>query len=361
MPRMLALATVSQSLALQAPSAWPIARSLGLEITFAAARDSWSASLEQWGDYRQIRGHRGLDASALLRMAADLRRLSRENWDLVQVQTPIAAALWRIVASSRSRTRTLYVAHGLHFQPSEPWYRGIPARVVEVVLARRAHAMALVSEEDYAWVRSLPAVLRPSLLMQLPGAGVETKRFSSATPAREVRHPYVLFCGELNQNKDPVAAIKSVELARTTVPNLSLVIVGDGPLADKIQDLSYPWLKWIRRTDAVPELMAGASALLAPSAREGVPRVIIEALAAGTPVIARSNRGSRELLRDGAGILFDGPVDPQVWANELVSVLREAPSREFLMCRAAHYDVEYFNRSYSDLLKTCLKEFTDGP
>lgn len=357
MADMLVLSTVARSLALQSPGAWPLARAHGLDLTFAASEDGWSDALAEHGRFVPLRGTRTLQPAALVRLAQDLRRLATaRDWDLVQVQTPIVAGLWRAVAPAHVRRRTVYVAHGFHFQRGDRSLSSQVYRTAEGLLAHRTLGLATVAAEDAAWARNLPRPLRPRHAVALPGAGVEVSRFRLARPVTDVPPPYALFCGDLNPNKDPVLAVAAVDAARENHPDLRLVIIGEGPLRAEVEQAATmrPWLRLVDRTDRMESWMAGAAVLLAPSHREGVPRVVIEALAAGTPVVARANRGSRELLGGGVGTVLASTTSAAAWARAIGDVLTTTPPRQAMARRAESYDVGAFETAYADLLSTLL-------
>jgi glycosyltransferase involved in cell wall biosynthesis len=124
----------------------------------------------------------------------------------------------------------------------------------------------------------------------------------------------VLVVGHLIERKDPVLALRAwarwSEAARCPT---RLVVVGDGPLAESLRSeigalgcgsevLLVP--------RATPEDLswwyAAADLLLLTSRREGRPNVVLEALAAGRPVLATDAGGTGELLRGLEGMLVQG-------------------------------------------------------
>ncbi|WP_127573307.1 glycosyltransferase [Georgenia faecalis] len=351
-PTMLVLSAVSRSLALQSPASWDVARDRGMELTFAAAEDAWTPELARWGAFLPLRGTRSVRPAGLARMAADLRRLAERDWDLVQVQTPIVAALWRLLAPAHLRDRTVYVVHGLHAQRDDRGVGPAAVRALEALLAPRAAAVATVSVEDAAWFRALPGLLHPRTIRSLPGAGVDVSRFRDAEPLASAPRPFALFCGDLNANKDPLLAVAAVERCRAAHPDLGLVVVGEGPLAPVLAELAEdrPWLTLVPRTLDVGAWLAAAAVLLSPSRREGVPRVVIEALAVGTPVVARENRGSRELLVGGAGTILPAGATAEEWARTVAGVLDGSVPHRPTIGRAWAYDVSAFRPAYARLL-----------
>ena len=230
----------------------------------------------------------------MIRGRRQFKGLLRErNWDLVQVQSPVAAALSRTVGRIH-QLPSIYVAHGFHFHTDGRPSTNVAFAAVESLLAWRTSAVAVVSAEDFRMALRL-GMHRHSLLWRLPGAGVDLSRFrrGDSPPAQA---PVALFCGELNENKDPLLVLRVVHEVRRCGVDLRVVLVGDGPLRDKVANWGH--LEWVTthrsvRPDELASLMASASLLIAPSHREGLPRVLIEAIAAGLPVVARANRGSR--------------------------------------------------------------------
>lgn len=164
--------------------------------------------------------------------------------------------------------------------------------------------------------------------------------------------PYVLFVGELNSNKNPVFAIDVVREARLDDPTLSAVIIGDGPLRPEIEALAdaNDWVLYIPRSNTVGSWLRSTEALLAPSAREGLPRVVIEALASGKPVLSRANRGSSELLRNHPDWLFPATATAADWARRLTEVRRSRPDPETLTDEARPYDIAAFDHAFREML-----------
>lgn len=144
----------------------------------------------------------------------------------------------------------------------------------------------------------LPAdriVVKPNLVEPDPGMG-------SHDGANAV------FVGRLSAEK----GIETLLDAWEQLPdNISLKIAGDGPLADRVQDAAarddrIEWLGHVANHE-VCELIGQAHALVMPSVcYETFGRTIIEAFAAGTPVIASRTGAMQELIEHGrTGLLFE--------------------------------------------------------
>lgn len=118
---------------------------------------------------------------------------------------------------------------------------------------------------------------------------------------------YVLFVGRLSHEKGVETLLEAWE--NNPIP---LVIVGDGPLAPKVQALQArnPSVRWLGRRPAaeIPELAGRAALLVLPSiCFETFGRVAVEAFAVGTPVIGSGHGAVRDVVgEDGSvGDLFE--------------------------------------------------------
>lgn len=114
----------------------------------------------------------------------------------------------------------------------------------------------------------------------------------------------LLFVGRLAAVKGLRILLEAFAQARATRPALTLTLVGDGddrahleklaePLGDAVTFLGY------QSQDGVAQAMAHADILVLPSFAEGLPVVLMEALAAGKPVICTQVAGVAELVEDG--------------------------------------------------------------
>ena len=118
-----------------------------------------------------------------------------------------------------------------------------------------------------------------------------------------------MFVGRLVPVKQADVLIEAV----ARVPAARLTIVGDGPELERLQRLAGDLAVTERVTfmgalghDEVMLQLARADALVLASSHEGLPHVLIEALASGTPVVASRAGGIAEVLTDGVdGRLVD--------------------------------------------------------
>ncbi len=136
--------------------------------------------------------------------------------------------------------------------------------------------------------------------------------------------PLVVAAGRLVPAKNHALAIRAL----ADVPAAALAILGEGPLRDALADeariagVADRVVLAGLRTDA-REVIGAADAVVLCSHAEGLPLVALEALAAGTPLVATAVRGLRELITDGRDGLLVPPDDPDALAAALRRVLED--------------------------------------
>ena len=122
-------------------------------------------------------------------------------------------------------------------------------------------------------------------------------------------------------------------------PETTLIVIGDGPEADRLKDLASEWkldkhLRWLGERHDVPALLRGFDVAMLTSFREGLSNTLLEYMASGLPVIASDVGGNAEVIAHGRnGLLF--PVDDVDGAAEHLLVLsRDTDLRRNLGCQA---------------------------
>lgn len=106
-------------------------------------------------------------------------------------------------------------------------------------------------------------------------------------------HPFILFVGDMNYNKGVFDLISAFESYQPEHPDMNLLLVGTNRQAKRFEDViahskNVYWLG-SQPGSTVLVLMERAAVVCLPSRSEGLPRVILEAIASGTPVICPPN------------------------------------------------------------------------
>lgn len=177
--------------------------------------------------------------------------------------------------------------------------------------------------------------------------GVDTELFDPSLASRDVRahlsqghpdSPILLYVGRLSAEKE-IDRIKPVLAA---IPNARLALVGDGPYRQELEkhfeDTPTHFVGYLTGKD-LAAAFASADAFVFPSRTETLGLVLLEAMAAGCPVIAANAGGIPDIVTDGVnGYLFD-PTDEQGAINATQRLLANPQARD-LMRQNARQEAE---------------------
>ncbi|HEY0477135.1 MAG TPA: glycosyltransferase family 4 protein [Kofleriaceae bacterium] len=206
-------------------------------------------------------------------------------------------------------------------------------------------AMLVAHRAAGTWARAVDAyvALTEFVRDRVLAAGMPRDRvvvkpnFVEAAPRQAVpeRGAHVLFVGRLSPEKGVATLIEAWRILGTGAPRL--VIVGDGPeaaeLAARSAGIAGVELLGAQPRERVIELMADAAALVVPSTGyEGFPLVLVEAFAAGLPVVVSGIGSLATIVRDGV----DGLHAPAGDAVALAAVVRGLMADPELRRRLGH-------------------------
>ena len=244
--------------------------------------------------------------------------IDRETYDLILCNTPVGGILTRFAArkARKKGCRVIYMAHGFHFYQGASRKNWLVYYPIEKYMARLCDLVITINEEDYALAKEK----FPAQVAYIHGVGVSAERYHLADEAsrRAMRQAeglsetdFVILCtGELNQNKDQATLIRAAAEIKEKVPNLKVLLAGNGPMEAELKALISSLKlentgKFLGYRTDLEKVVPAMDLVVSCSHREGMPLNIIEAMLCGKPVVAAANRGSRELIHDGEnGYLF---------------------------------------------------------
>jgi glycosyltransferase involved in cell wall biosynthesis len=207
---------------------------------------------------------------------------------------------------------------------------------------------------------------------RLQPMGVHTERFCSGLPLCPDEPParfiggYVLFVGRLIEKKGTIYLIRALPAVRERHPGLGLVVIGHGPedgaLRDEVAKLglceAVRFMGHRPHSDVV-RYLRGCRVAVVPSIvdrygeTEGMPTVVVEAMAAGAPVVASAVDGIPDVVRHRGNGWLCRERDPADLAEKLLAALVDAHQSETTHAAehtARQYDWSQVARNYMDAL-----------
>jgi glycosyltransferase involved in cell wall biosynthesis len=246
-----------------------------------------------------------------LRAVGDLRRAIRSfSPDIVHTHSSKAGIVGRFAAAVEGVPVIIHSIHGYGFTPLQP----LPVRglffAAEVLASRWTHHFIAVSRKNLDLGVELGLFARDEV--SLIRSGIELGRFLRGGDGAAVRDrlglpagvPLVTQIGNFKPQKAPLDFVRVARRVLRSVPDARFVMVGEGRLRLETEELarelgvadSIVFCGW---WDDIPGLLDATTVSVLTSRHEGLPRAVVESLAAGVPVVATSVDGTVEVVRHG--------------------------------------------------------------
>ncbi|MCS7207378.1 MAG: glycosyltransferase family 4 protein [Dehalococcoidia bacterium] len=256
--------------------------------------------------------------------------LQRNRYDIVHLHEPFTPFLPLCVLSF-SDTVNIGTFHAYHGRSRfYPW-----ARPFLRAWVRRLHGRTAVSEP----ARRFIARYFPGEYRIIPN-GVDVGHFAGAMPLPEFCDGKVniLFVGRLEKRKGLRYLVGAFARLKWRMPHLRLIVVGPGnPDRESLQRLAACGLTDVVFVGGVPysnlpRYYASAQVFCAPAiGKESFGIVLLEAMAAGVPIVASAIEGYQFVVRDGREAVLVPPQDEEALARALQRVLEDGALREHLV------------------------------
>lgn len=195
--------------------------------------------------------------------------------------------------------------------------------------------------------------------------GVDTSKFHpmDRLKARQIlglttNDKLILFVGNLKPVKGVAYLVEAIHILRSRLDrSFKLIIIGDGELRNELEEKvkglglkDIVHFKGIRPHDEIPLWMNACDLLCLPSLNEGMPNVILEASACGTPVVATKVGGIPEILIDGKNGYLVPPRDPHKLADAILRTLSHRWNKDGILHAAGNLSWEDNSKRVYDVL-----------
>lgn len=235
-------------------------------------------------------------------------------------------------------------------------------------LFQQAHRLLPIS---HFWQRRLVALGAEACQIQVHHMGIDVERFRFKPRAfPEDGHVRIISIARLVEKKGIEYGIRSLPPVVARYPHLSYSIVGDGPLMDELRALVQELklekrvnlLGWQQQDDVV-DLLQEAHLMLAPSVvssdgdMEGIPVVLMEAMAMGLPVVSTQHSGIPELATNGTSGLLVPERNVEALSQAILQMLQQSDRWEAMGQAGrqrveADFNSDKQNRKLIDLLQS---------
>ncbi len=295
---------------------------------------------------------------AISKLIADVRPRLVQCFDTkLNLLVPFAARGFHDVevVSTINGLGWLYSSHSPLALSLRPVYRALQR------LADHATAVTVFqNRDDQAFFMAHRMVGRARSLL-IPGSGIDVEKLEQAMTKgpslAELRDSLSLGSSEvvitvtrLTRQKGIPTLLEAAALVHRQRPSVRFLLVGprenEGPLAVTQADIDRhaPYVSALGPRSDVPALLHLADVFAFPTElREGVPRALLEAAAAGRPIVATRMPGCTDVISDGWNGFLVPPHAPQLLAARILDLLRDRQIGEAMGARAAEFAKREFN------------------
>lgn len=293
--------------------------------------------------------------------------MARERFDLVHVHEPLAPLL-PLMVLQHSNAVNVGTFHA--FSDGQKLYRW--SRYALRGWHRRLHGRIAVSEA----ARTFVAPHFPQRQYRVIPNGIDFERFAGAIPLRELQdgRSNVLFVGRKDERKGLRYLLEAFALLLASRRDLRLVVVGPGEpdrdcesAIDAIMRVDRDLVRLVGPVSDqdLPRYYAGANVFCSPATGgESFGIVLLEAMAAGSPVVASNIAGYRDVVAHESNGLLVPPRDPTAIAAAIARVIDEpglAPRLSTVGKRVAQdHRWQRVASEVEDYYRICMEEVNHG-
>lgn len=278
-------------------------------------------------------------------------------------------ALWRLARAVRIHRSEVVHSHLIHANLVARVARPLLGVPVLINTAHNAIEAGPRLERFYRWTDRLATLTtnvshdavkryldvglsRPGKIRYMPN-GLDLARFARDPAVGAAKRSELglatgdflwLAVGRLEEQKDYPTMLAAMVRALGLRPDARLLVVGVGPLQDALEREAGVLglgdaVRFLGIRKDVPALMSAADGYLMSSAWEGLPMVLLEASAAGLPIVATDVGGNREVVLDRRSGYLTVAGDPQALATAMAELMQTPVGEREMMGEAGRRHV----------------------
>ena len=303
-------------------------RKLNCQIHLAANFNSDVKAVEGWED---IKIHNlPFARSSLFKNLSAIKKskklFKKENFDLIHCHTETGGFITRL--TMRKKTKYIFTPHGMSFcvgSSKKSWLIYYP---IEKWICKKMNANISFNNEEVSLLKKWNV----STARYTHGIGLDVEKVKNtevdfSEKRRTLTIPLsaklIASVGEINENKNHKVILNILDRLPEDV---YYIICGVGSLEKELK--AYCKEKSIEKRvifagyrDDIYEILKITDIFAFPSFREGLPVSVMEAMAAGLPVVCSDIRGNKDLIRDNEGGFLCDPKNPDMFLTAIDKIL----------------------------------------
>lgn len=307
-----------------------------VDITTNATLSPVADCYTEWGcKIHSISCTRSPLNKGVLKAIREIKQIvSQNNYDIIHCHTPIAAMCTRLACRKfrKNGGKVFYTAHGFHFYKGAPLKNWLLYYPIEKICSYFTDTLITINQEDFNFAKKH---LNAKSTQYVPGVGIDTGHFVNVKVSKKIKRAelgipenaiLLTSVGELNQNKNHQIILRA--MAQLKNKNLYYIIAGEGENADNLLALSKELgvennFRLLGYRNDIAEIYKVSDICCFPSIREGLPVAVMEAMAAGLPIVSGDNRGSRDLCKNGINGFLCSPFSAKQFTDAINRIITD--------------------------------------
>jgi 1,2-diacylglycerol 3-alpha-glucosyltransferase len=303
-------------------------------------------------------------------------RLHAADFDLVHIHTPFIAHYAGRALARRLGVPALASYHTFFEQYLDKYIPLVPSSWMRY--AARSFSAAQCGDVD---ALAVPSQAMLDVLMdygvstaaEVVPTGIDLDKFHRGDGAGfrsrygiPPERPMLLYVGRLAFEKNCEFLLRMLVRVRAAVPDVLLVIAGEGPARRQLEGLTRQlglienvrFVGYLNRDGSLEDCYAAGNAFVFASRTETQGLVLLESLALGTPVVATAVMGTREVLQDGEGCLI-AEDDEADFADKTIGLLTDRALHAALVAKARPYAERWSARAMAERMLALYTSICD--
>ncbi len=308
-----------------------------------------------------------------------LRRFfKKEKFDIVHTHSSKAGVLGRMAAVWAHVPFVIHTIHGLAFHPFQNRFTNVFYQKMERFCAQ--FTTKIITVADAMTAQAVEVHVAPESQFVCIRSGMDLSLFLRRDYDRQkIRQKWGLKendfvigkIARLFHLKGHEYLIRAASKIVKECPHVKFLLIGDGILKESLQNKikalnlqNYFIFAGLIQPEEIPESIAAMDAVVHVSLREGLAKVLPQALASGKPVVAFDLDGTREVIRDGINGFLVPACDTLALGDSLMKLLKDPHLCETMSMQGPRgvdpyfrkeYMVDRIDELYQKLLKTNIK------
>jgi len=283
------------------------------------------------------------DITALFDIRRLLRSIKRPSQSPIIVHTHSSKAgiIGRWAAYLAGIPVIIHTYHGYGFNDYQSFLKRRLFVLLERLTARITTRFIAVSKNNIE--KGINAGIFRSDDVELIRSGIDISEFSDVKVDKakkkmelgiELDKPVSMIGACFKPQKAPLDFVKAAHLVCQKMSDVRFVVAGDGELRPPMEELINNLglkdkIKLLGFRMDIPEIMKCLDVFVLTSLWEGLPKVIVQAIAAGIPIVATEVDGSSEVIKNGVNSFLVKPGDVEGIAEKVMNILQKPKDFKF--------------------------------